>query len=486
MEQELSDKITNLFNDGLTHQEIGDTIGKPRRTVMKLCGKLGLKRSRAEAASLKTKSPLDDPEIIKFIRNNRNSLSLEEIAKTYNSSISSVQRICDKYEIILDKKRFVKSQSTKMKNAWDDNKKEKARDKSLKLVTPELKQKLSDGSRKLWSNNDYREKQVKIQTEIWNKPENRKRLALWRANQSGRLSSIQKILYSILDDLGIKYFKEGNHTDKECIIGPYNFDCVIPRPNDRDLVIECQGDYWHTQDKAIRIDKSKATYLEKYCSNTHELKYLWEHEFACQNRIGELIKYWTGLTDNQIENFDFGDLDIKRSKAEEYKLLLSKYHYLPNAGKGGMAYGAYFGDELIAVCVFSKLVRQNIEIDGFNKNEVIELSRLCIHPNYQKKNLASWFVSRCIKKLDVSIKCIVSYCDTTHNHDGAIYKSLNFVNDKEVRPDYWYTNENGWVMHKKTLYNKAVKMNIVESEYANKFGYKKIFGSKKLRFVFKR
>lgn len=484
MEKELLDKIKQLFESGLTHQEIGNILGKPRRTIMRECQKIGLKRSASEAASLKIKSALDDENIIKFISENRNLLSLEEIAVKFNSSISSVQRICCKHGITLNKDLYKANQSEKMKNAWDDDKKSEARDKSLKLVTDELRSVLSASSKELWKNECYREKQIEIQTKIWNTPENRRRLAEWRVKQSGKLSSIQKILYSILDDLGIKYFKEGDVVDEECIIGPYNFDCVIPREGKRNLVIECQGDYWHTLDKAIRIDKSKATYLEKYYSETHELKYLWEHEFACQNRISELIKYWTGQAENKLIEFDFCDIEIKKSNAEEYRMLLSKYHYLPNAGKGGIAIGAYLNNELIAICVFSKLIRQNIKIYDFDNEEVIELSRLCIHPNYQMKNLASWFVSRCMKMLNDKIKCVVSYCDTTHNHDGAVYKSLNFTMDKEVRPDYWYSNENGWVMHKKTLYNKAVKMNITELEYAEKFGYKKIFGSKKMRFIF--
>lgn len=470
----------------MTHQEIGNVIGKPRRTVMRLCKQLNLKRSKSEAASLKIKSPINKPDVIEFIKNNRNKLSLIEIADKFKSSVSAVQRLCVKYNIILDKSEYTKSQSKKMKLIWSDDKKEKARNKSIKLVTPELRKKLSNNSKKLWQNEDYREKQIKIQTKIWNLPENKQRLAEHRAKQSGNISSIQKILYSILDDLNVKYYKESEIIDTECIIGPYNFDCVIPRIGNKKLIIECHGDYWHTQDKAIRIDRAKAAYLEKYYYKTHELKYLWEHEFACQNRISELIKYWLGINEQLICFFDFNNVKIKKAIAKEYKLLLSKYHYLPNAGKGGIAYGAYLDDKLIAVCVFSKLIRQNIKIDGFKNNEIIELSRLCIHPSYQKKNFASWFVSKCMKKLDYSIKCVVSYCDTTHNHDGSVYKSLNFVNDKEVRPDYWYCNKNGWVMHKKTLYNKAVKMNIIESEYAEKFGYKKIFGSKKLRFIFKR
>ena len=41
-------------------------------------------------------------------------------------------------------------------------------------------------------------------------------------------------------------------------------------------------------------------------------------------------------------------------------------------------------------------------------------------------------------------------------------------------------------MHKKTLYNRAILMQISERSYAEKMGYKKVWGGKKLRFVYKR
>jgi GNAT superfamily N-acetyltransferase len=193
-----------------------------------------------------------------------------------------------------------------------------------------------------------------------------------------------------------------------------------------------------------------------------------------------------GITEIEIMDFNFEDIEIRPCESKDYKLLLSKYHYLQNAGRGGIAHGAYYKNELVAVCVFSPLVRQNIRVEGFKQEEVRELSRLCIHPKYQKKNFASYFISRCIKLLDGKYKCIISYCDTTFNHDGAVYKSCNFDQDGEVPPDYWYVSKDGWVMHKKTLYDHATKLQMKEADYAEKNGYKKVWGSKKLRFKFNR
>lgn len=475
--------VQQLFLSGKTHAEIGHVLGRPRRTIMKLCKHLGLSRSVSEAAALKGKSHLDDPAVIATIFGMRNTHSLEQIVAVVGGSVSAVQRLCVKYGISLDRDIYKTSQAAKMVQAWTE---EKRLIQSIKSrnVSDEVRQRLSVSSKELWSKPEYRAKQIAIQTEYWNLEHNKKRLAGFRSRQSGKVSSIQHILYSILDDLGVFYFREHGDAaaDPQCVIGPYNFDCVIPR-NGKSLLIECHGDYWHTQEKAIRVDRAKATYFERYLSNQYELKYLWEHEFACKEKVVELLKYWLDITQIEVADFELDNVCIKRAQAKDYRELLSKYHYLPNAGKGGLAYGAYLGDDLIAVCVFSPLIRQNIQIGEFARSATCELSRLCIHPRFQKKNLASWFISRCLKLLQ-GIDCVVSYCDTSFNHTGAIYKAVGFIQDAEVRPDYWYTDESGWVMHKKTLYKHAVKMSMKEAEYADMFGYKRIFGTKKLRFIY--
>lgn len=483
--------VTKWFGEGKTHAEIGDLLGGiPRRTIGKLCKHLGLRRDPKEIGSLKVKSPLDSPEIIEKIRELRSTHSLDEIKAIVGGSIQSIHRLCIKYNIELDKEKYRDLQSNRMKNAWTDDRRESVRERVLKYYqdNPELRRRLSDNSKRLWDSDEYREGQIRIQREFWNRPENKRRLTDFRSKQSGILSNIQHTLYSILDDLNIKYYREyqDRESDPETIIGPYNFDCVIPRDGDRDLLIECHGDYWHSQDKAIRNDQAKQTYINRYHSDKYELKVLWEHEFLELNRVQEVIKYWLGITRVDIVDFDFSSVDIRKAPSADYRTLLSKYHYLPNAGRGGIAYGAYLDNNIVGVCVFSPLPRQNIDIDNYSKDEVRELSRLCIHPRYQKRNFASWFVSRCMKRLPNSFKCIVSYCDTTFNHNGAIYKALNFKQDRVVRPDYWYANKDGWVIHKKTLYGHAKKMSMKEVEYADKYGYKRVYGREKLRFIYER
>lgn len=326
----------------------------------------------------------------------------------------------------------------------------------------------------------------------WKKdPVINEKMRIARANHP-RVSSIQNQFYSILDDLNIKYFREYNDkpSDKECSIGPWTFDCVIPRDGQRTLLVDINGNWIHSQPSIVVRDAQKLSYIVNNFSDKYECRAIWEHDLSCYNKIIETVKYWMGITKIELVDFNFSDIAIKEPLADDYRLLLSKYHYLPNAGRGGVVYGAFINDALIAVCVFSKLSRQNIHksVGEYNFNELVELSRFCVHPRFQKKNLGSWFISRCLKLFKArnnGVKAVISYCDTTFNHNGALYKSLGFMCDKIVKPDYWYTNSYGDVMHKKTLYNKAVKMGTTENEFAAQFNYTKVIGKEKLRFIFK-
>lgn len=62
-----------------------------------------------------------------------------------------------------------------------------------------------------------------------------------------------------------------------------------------------------------------------------------------------------------------------------------------------------------------------------NPSKCLELRRLCCIDD-TPKNAESFFVSRTIKWLrkNTDWKCIVSYADPAHGHEGTIYKASNF------------------------------------------------------------
>lgn len=327
------------------------------------------------------------------------------------------------------------------------------------------------------SNQAVRDRIAMAMRKHWENPESAKQ------HKSIRVSALQHTLYSILDDLQIVYYREYDDKpdDSQCQIGPYSFDCVIPRCGQSTLLIECNGEYWHGDARTQAKDSAKATYVSKYFPD-YELRQLWEHEFKERNKIKDLLQYWTGTIAPSLIDVSFDDVCVVDDPAPaDYRLLLSKYHYLHTAGRGGIVYGAYFDKILIAVAVFSPPIRQNRDAKNTR-----ELSRFCIHPRYQHKNLASWFISRCLKRLPPQYKTIIAFSDTTFGHTGTIYKASNFVVDGVVKADYWYVAADGWVIHKKTLYNQAVKMGMIESEYAALHGYIKSWGKNKIRFLYNR
>lgn len=169
IQQEL---VRQMYAQGDTHAEIGEALGKPRRTIMKLCQLLGLKRSKAQAATLKRKSDLDNPSIISTITAMRNTHSLREIATTVGGSVSAVHRLCLKYDIILDNNAYKRSQSSKMVKAWTNEKRLVQSVKSRNLPD-HIREKLSASSKALWADPEYRALQVAKQTEYWNRDANK-------------------------------------------------------------------------------------------------------------------------------------------------------------------------------------------------------------------------------------------------------------------------------------------------------------------------
>jgi len=342
------------------------------------------------------------------------------------------------------------------------------------LAKPEYHKLMSECGKKAWLKPGSREAASKRNKILWETKEYKEKMAKVRITQSRQISSIQKMLYAYLDGLGVEYHKEGEQTR----IGYYVFDCLVINGNKK-ILIECQGDYWHSLPKAEKNDKRKFTYVSRYFPE-YEIMYVWEHEFYCKDRVLDRLKLKLGI-EIETKEFKFSDLVVREINSNEIKTFLDLYHYL-GKDRGGKAFGVFDNDLLVACIVFSPPLRQNTAgqfnlIDG----EVRELSRLCIHPLYHKKNFASWFIKRTLKQIDC--KLVVAYADTTVGHDGGIYKASNFKLHHIVPADYWYVDRQGYVMHKRTLYGKARKNKMTESEFAEANNYIKKYGGEKLCFI---
>ena len=77
---------------------------------------------------------------------------------------------------------------------------------------------------------------------------------------------------------------------------------------------------------------------------------------------------------------------------------------------------------------------------------------------------------------------MVSFADTTM-HDGTLYKAANWVYDGDTRRNHMYRSPEGFLIHKKTVWDRAKKMAISEKQYASDHGYIKIWSKPKKRFI---
>ena len=376
--------------------------------------------------------------------------------------------------------------------------------KSLKLgMTEQRKQEISLTSKNLWTKSEFRNKiEPKLKT-LWSDPVIKTKAILginshakeysermkqrwlndpeWRIKciNHSMVSTQQQILYGILSDLGIEYTPEFD-------VGFWTFDCMIKKAH-KDLLIEVQGDYWHNRPNQITRDQQKSTFISTYYSNQYELKTIWEHEFKTPGRVKELITQWCNVAPIIQRDFDFKNIQILKINEKEANIFCGKYHYFANSGRSGQSYAAVLDKTTIAVAVFAAPTRQETvkELD-LKFSEVRELSRFCISDTHHKKNFASWALSRFCKLLfseNDQIKAITTFADESFGHIGTIYKATNWKFLHIVKPDYHYQTPEMHTMHKKTLWDHAKKMLMTENEYATKYGYIKVPGKQKRKFV---
>tara|TARA_R110002020_G_scaffold304995_1_gene520814 strand:+ start:66 stop:653 length:588 start_codon:yes stop_codon:yes gene_type:complete len=136
--------------------------------------------------------------------------------------------------------------------------------------------------------------------------------------------------------------------------------------------------------------------------------------------------------------------------------ILLKYHYLKDISKGfksGVNFGLFNGGELVGCCIFTgfpvpELTKGIYGLDRSEQSGFYELSRLCLTPDVQinEHNIASWFVSRCIKQLrkEFKVRAVLSYADESF-HQGTIYKALNFkyYGLSAAKKDFWILQSDG-------------------------------------------
>jgi len=121
-------------------------------------------------------------------------------------------------------------------------------------------------------------------------------------------------------------------------------------------------------------------------------------------------------------------MKVKSIDNFECKDWLLNKHYAKRMCSISFAFGLFDDKNILqGICTFGSPPSRAlcIGVCGFeNANKVIELNRFII--NHNQKNIASFFISKCLKLLPSDL-IIVSYADTSKNHHGYIYQATNWI-----------------------------------------------------------
>ena len=121
------------------------------------------------------------------------------------------------------------------------------------------------------------------------------------------------------------------------------------------------------------------------------------------------------------------DYKVKSIKTELCKEWLLYKHYAKRIPSISYAFGLFEGDILQGILTIGKPPSPALCVGvcgEHNSKFVYELNRLCVNDDL-KKNVLSYFVSQCLKKINNII--LVSYADTSQNHNGYIYQATNWI-----------------------------------------------------------
>jgi len=125
------------------------------------------------------------------------------------------------------------------------------------------------------------------------------------------------------------------------------------------------------------------------------------------------------------------EFKIELCDRSEIKNFIEKWHYSKNINglKSDFCFKLLDGKNIIGAMIYGGVAMPNVWKKYVNKEEdLIELRRLCCIDN-TPKNTESYFIGYTLRwlKKNTNIKRIISYADTTYNHEGTIYKATNFT-----------------------------------------------------------
>lgn len=230
-------------------------------------------------------------------------------------------------------------------------------------------------------------------------------------------SSYESAIISFLKNHSINYILHDRN-----IIKPSEIDIVLP---DYKIGIEFCGLYWHSEEPLTRRNQDAKNYhfskLKRANAAGYRLITIFEDEWINNRSIVEkhLLRI-VGIYDN---GKDSEQLEIKKIETEQSISFLKTNHIQGHDSNSSIFYGAYDGDDLIAVMTFSE-------------NNGYELTRFATdgknYPGISNK-LFETFIE------EYNPKEVIGYSDRRWA-ERNLYKNLGFSYIEDTEPHCWYIN----------------------------------------------
>lgn len=266
-------------------------------------------------------------------------------------------------------------------------------------------------------------------------------------------------------------------SNNRSVLNGKELDIYIPSLN---CAIEYNGNFWHHDGI---IDKNKHLEKTELCKkNNIQLLQIFEDEyFEHKDIVYNKIRHILGLS-NDVKHIMGRKCTIKTISNEISKEFLNKYH-IQGFVSSTVYFGAFYGDELIAVMTFKKTDKSGLKW---------ELNRFASNYNYICQGVGGKLFKHFVNKYNPNE--IKSFADRrwTVNEDSNIYIKLGFNFECYTKPDYTYysTKLNRYkrfhkfnfrknILHKK--YNLPLSM--TEEEMTKHLGFNKIWNCGLIKYV---
>jgi hypothetical protein len=241
------------------------------------------------------------------------------------------------------------------------------------------------------------------------------------------------------------------------------FDIYVPS---KALAIEYHGLYWHKEDRKGKSDSNKYALCKEL---NVRLIQIYQDEWEEKKEI--MLELLHSLLSPQIATRLYHlNFSVERDKtSKEARAFLDSHHYL------GAASGC------LTVIARRPKTNQIVGVWVFQKRETgtVLWHRACWDHNFKAWNPHEKALKLAMPALrEMGFKRVLTFADNRF-HTGELYTNLGFTFEKEIPPNYYYTNG----FHKrKSKYSLRVKAGVDEVSTAKASGWHRIWDSGKKRF----